>query len=192
MGYVNLGGGFILRKAILLIMALVFCLCSHLRPAYDFRVGGELVKSRCTPAAARAASEAAIMAAEEILPGKAQLPEAQRKLRLTLRQRSGAASELCSALLCNCEGVMAGQAVYSGGQRLGCVKDGAALCATVNRYIENTLPTWAKSGHLSQGFMLYPVFTRAEYEVSNEDMLMLLTGLAPVMYTDGKGRVSPV
>jgi len=175
-----------------LIAALAFCLCSHLRPAYDFCVGEELVRSGCTPAAARAARQAALMAAEEILPGEARLPETQQKLRLTLMPRKDAAPELCSALLEGCEGVMAAQAVYSGGQRLGCVRDGSALCSTVNRYIENTLPTWAKSGHLSQGFLLCPVFTRAEYEVSNEDMLMLLTGIAPVMYTDGKGRVSPV
>ncbi len=131
-------------------------------------------------------------AAEEILPGQALLPDSDMHITFTLRARSQAAPELCAALLEACPGVMAGEAVYCGEKRLGCVKDGASLCRALNRYIENTLPTWANSGHLSEGFLLCPVYTRAAYEVSNGDMLMLLTGLAPVMYTDGKGRVSPV
>ncbi len=173
-------------------MALLLCIGSHLRPALDFTVDGVLIESGCSLAAARLAREAALMAAEEILPGHAVPEPAKRHIRLSLKRPADTAPELGAALLESCGGVIRGEAVYLGQTRLGCVKDGGALCRSLNRYIENTLPTWANSGHLSQGFMLCPVFTRAEYEVSNEDMLMLLTGLAPVMYTDGKGRVSPV
>ena len=182
----------ILKKILLLVFALCFAVASHLRPVCNFSVGSQFVASDCTPAAARRAKEAALAAAEEILPGKAELPEAKRYIRFGFGARCDSAPALCDALLKNTEGVMAGEAVICEGERLGCVGSGYELCTALNLYIENTLPTWANSGHLNSRFELVPMYTRAAYEVSCDDMVMLLTGLAPVMYTDGMGRVSPV
>ena len=39
---------------------------------------------------------------------------------------------------------------------------------------------------------LIPRYTRTEFEVPFGDMILLVTGLSPVMYTDFEGRVSPV
>ena len=182
----------ILKKSILLILALSFAIGSHLRPVCDFTLGTETVQRGCSPAASRHAAEAARAAAEEILPGTAELPQVQRHVSLTLGRPADKAPMLCDALLKNCPGVMSAQAVWADGKRLGCVRSGAALCSALNEYIENTLPTWANSGHLSAQFQLQPMYTRSAFEVSHHDMVLLLTGLAPVMYTDGKGRVSPV
>jgi hypothetical protein len=182
----------ILKRSILLILALGFALGSHLRPVCTFTLGEKTVQSGCSPAAARQAIKAAQAAAEEILPAAAELPHARRQVALCLSRPADKATELSDALLRSCPGVMAAEAVFAGGGRLGCVRSGAALCSALNGYIENTLPTWANSGHLSAEFELQPMYTRAVYEVSHHDMVLLLTGLAPVMYTDGKGRVSPV
>ena len=59
---------YILKKALLLSLALTFAVCSHLRPCCDFTVEGRLIQSGCSIAAARRAKEAALFAAEEILP----------------------------------------------------------------------------------------------------------------------------
>jgi hypothetical protein len=182
---------YILRKSIALALAIGFALCSHLRPNLDFTVGDELVKSGCSPAGEKAARQAALAAMEEILPGAATLPEYRRHIRLSFHPGTDCAPLLCDALLRSDSGVLAGSCVYVAGQRVGVVADSKNFEASFARYISNTLPTWASSGTVRK-LELVPRYTRAEFEMGNEDMILLVTGLSPVMYTDGKGRVSPV
>ena len=181
----------ILKKAILLTLALGFAVCSHLRPSYDFSLGGLFLDTNCSRAAARMAREAALAAAEEILPGRAELPEARAHLRLSFRPGADSAPELCGALLEATPGIMLGEAVYVHQRRLGTVRDAGAFARSINEYIENTLPTWASSGAV-RGLELRRCYTRTDFEIPAGDMIMLITGLSPVMYTDGNGRISPV
>jgi len=183
---------YILKKALLLALALVFAVCSHLRPCCDFTVEGRLIQSGCSIAAARRAKEAALFAAEEILPGKAALPAAKLRLGFSLKGGKASAPALSDALLRATPGVLAGDGVYLDGQKLGCVAEGRELRQEIAAYIENTLPSWAKAGSLGGYLELRRQYTRAAYEVTTDDMIMLITGLKPVMYTDGEGRVSPV
>ena len=183
---------YILKKALLLTLALVFAVCAHLRPCCDFKVEGRLIRSGCTPAAARMAKDAALVAAEEILPGKAVLPAAKMRLSFSLKGGRAYAPTLSDGLLRSTPGVLAGDGVYLDGQKLGCVAEGRELRRAMADYIENTLPTWASSGSVGGYLELRGQYTRAEFEVTPEDMIMLITGLKPVMYTDGNGRVSPV
>lgn len=181
----------ILKKLILLSSALALAFCSHLRPVCDFSLAGKELDCGCSPAAAKQAQEAALAAAEEILPGKAELPRAKTRLQLTLGKRADKAPALTDALLKNTEGVMAGCRVYHRAVFLGTVESREGFKAELDRYIENTLPSWAESGHVSSlGYK--NCYTRSAYKLSDRDMIMLVTGLSPVMYTDGKGRVSPV
>lgn len=181
-----------IKKAIILTLALGLTVCAHLRPVCRHSLGDELVDSGCSITAAKRAEEAARAAAEEILPGRAYMPAPRRHISLTLRAPVDTAPELCDALLRNTAGIMAGDALYAGGQRLGAVADGEELKQAIDVYIKNTLPTWASSGFVNMGMELRPVYTRAEWEIAPDDMVMLITGLSPVMYTDGNGRVSPV
>ena len=146
----------------------------------------------CSMEAGRKAQEAALAAAEEILPGKAALPTAQRRLRFSLCPGEDSAPQLCDALLRACPGILAGDQVSVDGIPLGTVADARVLGSTLHKYINNTLPTWANSGYLSGSLRFQPHYTRADFELSPNDMLMLITGLRPVMYTDGEGRISPV
>lgn len=182
---------YILKKSIALALAIGFALCSHLRPSCDFTVGDELVKSGCSLAGETAARQAALAALEEILPDSAALPQYRRHIRLSFRPGEDSSPILCDALLRADEGVLAGSCVYVAGQRVGVVADSRDFEASFARYIGNTLPTWASSGTVRK-LELVPRYTRAEFEVGNDDMIMLVTGISPVMYTDGKGRVSPV
>jgi len=183
---------YILKKALLLALALIFSLCSHLHPCCDFILEGRQIKIGCTPSAARMAKEAALAAAEEILPGKAALPALKTRLSFSLSPGDGSAPALSDALLRAMPDVLSGDAVYLDGHKLGTVAEGRKLRQAMAKHIENTLPSWANSGSVGGCLELRGQYTRAEYEVTPEDMIMLITGLRPVMYTDGQGRVSPV
>ena len=182
----------ILKKAIILGLALSFAVCSHLRPRCDFTVEGRTIDVGCSIAAGKMAQKAALAAAEEILPGKAVLPAAQRQLRFSLRPGEDTAPRLCDALLCACPGIISGDKVEIDGIPLGTVADARELRRTMYKYIDNTLPTWASTGSIKGRLSFKSHYTRADFEVSPEDMLMLITGMSPVMYSDGEGRVSPV
>lgn len=179
------------KKYLLLAFALGFALCSHLRPVCNFTVNGEPIGCRCSPAAAKAAQQCALAAAEEILPGDAALPTSNRQLKFSFRPGSDSAPLLSDALLRSTPGVTAASCVYVDGLCLGAVADSGAFQQSFARYIQNTLPTWAKSGSV-RGMQLIPRYTRTEFEVPFGDMILLVTGLSPVMYTDFEGRVSPV
>ena len=181
----------ILKKSIILSLALLFAVGSHLRPRLDFTVSGQRIDTACSIAAAKAAKAAALAAAEEILPDKASLPECKQHMRLSFRKSADSAPLLCDSLLCATKGVMSGSVVYVDGLRLGVIEDAESFRSQFAQYIGNTLPTWAKGGSV-RGMALIPRYTRAAFEVSDNDMIMLVTGLSPVMYYDGKGRVSPV
>jgi hypothetical protein len=157
----------------------------------DFTVSGQRLSTECTPAAAKAAREAALAAAEEILPGHAAEPEYCSHRRLSFRPGADTAPLLGDALLKAQPGVISASLVYADKIRLGAVADATQFRTDFGKYIDNTLPTWAKGGSV-RGMTLIPRYTRAEFEIPNEDMILLVTGLSPVMYYDGKGRVSPV
>lgn len=181
----------ILKKFFILSFALLFAVTSHLRPRLDFIVAGQYIDTACSIAAAKAAKAAAVAAAEEILTGHASLPEYRQHMRLSFRKSADSAPMLCDSLLCATKGVMSGSVVYVDGLRLGVIEDAESFRSSFAQYIGNTLPTWAKGGSV-RGMALLPRYTRAAFEVSDNDMIMLVTGLSPVMYYDGKGRVSPV
>ena len=181
----------IFKKAVLLVLALGFAFCSHLRPRLDFCVGEETLLTGCSPAAAEKARAAALAAAEEILPGPAVLPEYSTRLKLGFCPAAESAPELCDALLRSTEGLMLGEAVYVRGRRLGTVEDAVGFNRSLRQYIDNTMPTWASFGSV-RGLELKSCYTREAYSVPHEDMIMLITGMSPVMYTDGEGRISPV
>jgi len=181
----------ILKKSFILSLALLFAIGSHLRPRLDFTVAGQRIDTACSIAAARAARAAALAAAEEILPGQSSLPEHRQHMRLSFRKSADSAPLLCDSLLCATKGVMSGSVVYVDGLRLGVIEDAESFRKSFAQYIGNTLPTWAKGGSV-RGMALIPRYTRAAFEVSDNDMIMLVTGFSPVMYYDGKGRVSPV
>ena len=177
-----------IRKACMLALALGFVLLAHLRPCCDFELAGERMDLSCTPAAVRRARTAALAAAEEILPGPAALPEGKTRMRLTLGPRADRAPELADALLRGVPGVALRETVWVGERCLGAVSDGAAFTGTLRDYVANTRPSWACGGVLSQPLTLRRSYGRAGYVSTPEDMVLLVTGTAPVIWYDGEGN----
>ena len=73
-------------------------------------------------------------------------------------------------------------------EQLDAVEDGEALQAALDRHIRRTLPTWASGGVLSGELTLRRLYTRDAYLTDERDMLLLITGAAPVFYYDQTGR----
>ncbi len=179
-----------IKRVLLLPLALGLLLMAHLRPGCDFEVAGEHLRLGCTPAAAERAQRAALAAAEEILPGEAVLPAVKTRVRLRLRARADTAPELADALLRATPGVALRETVWVGERCLGAVSDGAAFSACLRDYLYNTRPSWASGGVLSQPLTLCRTYGRAGYAAAPGDMVLLVTGTAPVLWYDGAGNVA--
>lgn len=52
------------------------------------------------------------------------------------------------------------------------------------------MPTWAVNGYLSRGVEFRTQYSRTGSETNEDDMILLVTGMAPVLYSDGSGYVS--
>lgn len=176
------------RKGLLLLSALVFAVGAHLRPCWDYTIPGERVLPGFSLSTASLAERAARDAAEEILPGPAGTPACSRRLRLRLTRSSSDVRMLSDALLRSTQGVKLRGEVRVDGERLGWVADEALLRETLARYIGNTLPTWADGGVLSRELTIRSLYTRERPVTSARDMVLLITGAAPVFYYDASGR----
>ena len=178
---------FLLKQWLLLGFALLFTVGAHLRPQWEYEVAGQTLPP-CGLRASTLAEETARAASEEILRGAAVLPEVHRRLRLSLRRPEADACLLSDALLCATEGVVRRDEVRVDGVRLGWVEDGGALREGLRDYIANTLPTWASGGVLTRELTVRPLYTHDGYLTAPRDMLLLVTGAAPVFYYDETGR----
>ena len=112
----------------------------------------------------------------------------KRSLRLSLRRPAGDTRRLSDALLRNTVGVVLRDEVRVDGRRLGWVRDGEALRDELTRYIRSTLPAWASGGVLSREPVIRRLYTRDRYLTAQGDMVLLVTGAAPVFYFDQTGR----
>lgn len=176
-----------IRKGVLLLLALLFAFGAHLRVHWDYEVAGRRVAADCNAPAGRLAIEAASRAAEEILPGAESLPALRRRLSLKLTLPKRSAPELTDAILRATDGVCVRETVFAGERYLGAVSDAAAFEAELTRYLANTLPAWASGGALSAPLRIERRYGRPGYAATPEDMVLLVTGAAPVLYTDGNG-----
>ena len=138
----------------------------------------------------RRGERAAGEAAEEILRYDAKMPAISRRLRLSFRRSEGEARELTEALLQRVSGVTTADAVYVNGIRLGTVADGERLCEKLRGEILGQMPMHAVSGNISGRLELRRVYTRADTNSEEEDMIRRITGMAPVIYLDGKGKLA--
>ena len=177
-----------LKKGILLLTALVFAVVSHLRPVCRYELAGQAIAPGCGLRASLLAERTARAAAEEILRGEAAPSPLKRSLRLSLRRPAGDARRLSDALLRNTVGVVLRDEVRVDGRRLGWVRDGEALRDELTRYIRSTLPAWASGGVINGELTIRRLYTRDGFLTGQRDMLLLITGAAPVFYYDQTGR----
>ena len=178
----------VLKKTVLLLITLLFAVGSHLRPCCDYTLGGVPIAAGFAPGTARQAELTVRDAAEEILREGAPLPAFQKHTRLRFKRPSEDMRVLTDALLRATDGIVRRDEVRVEGVRLGWVADGEALREALHEYITNTLPAWASDGVLSRELGIRRLYTRDGYLTAQSDMVLLVTGAAPVFYYDQTGR----
>ena len=178
------------KKALLLGLCILVLLASNLRPSYRVTVAGTMLPGRYSFRQTEDCAAAARETAEEILAGEAPQPSMHRSLRLSLRSADGDSAALTDALLCSVRGIRVSDAVWVNGTRLGTVSDGEALCEALRGSILGQMPHAAVSGNISGRLELQRVYTRSGSDTPIDDMVLLITGMAPVVYVDAQGRLA--
>ena len=102
----------------------------------------------------------------------------------------GDAALLTDSLLRAVKGVTVSDEVIVNGIRIGTVADGDYLQAALESYIQNQMPLAAVTGNISGKLELRRVYTRAGEDTPYRDMILLITGMAPVVYVDADGKLA--
>ncbi|MBR5094644.1 MAG: hypothetical protein IK095_06075 [Oscillospiraceae bacterium] len=178
------------KHAFLLSLCLVMVLLANLRPCYRVTVAGQTLPGRFSFRQTEDCAAAARETAEEILSDSAAELSLHRSFRLSFRSPDGDTAALTDALICSVRGVRVSDAVWVNGTRLGTVEDGEALCEALRSSILGQMPHAAVSGNISGKLELRRVYTRSGSDTPIDDMVLLICGMAPVIYVDEQGRLA--
>ena len=122
------------------------------------------------------------------LAGETSLPVVKPGCGLSLRPPSGSAAELSGAVLDSVSGIALLDGVFVNSVPLGKVENGEMLMAKLRGYLYYTMPTSAVSGTFSEELSVRPVYARAGSATNYDDMVLLVNGMAPAVYTDAEGN----
>ena len=177
------------KKILLCALSLLLLLVGNLRLACRLSINGTELDGIYSPKDIRKAEQTALLVADELVSGYALLPEISKKWSLSLAQPKGGRVLATDAILSSCPGVKKGDGVYVNGVLLGTVADGDILREKTRDYILNQMPNAAVFGSISGDLEIKTVYTRKNHDTNYEDMLLLISGMAPVIYTDQYGRL---
>lgn len=168
--------------------ALAFLLLANLNLYCRVSINGQELEGLFSPEAVDRCEAIASRAAEEILSGPALMPEAQRRYQLSLFQPDGDELRLSDCILRSVTGVKSVNGVYINGILLGTVADGEELLTRLQGYISGQMPNVAATGSIDGDLQLRQIYSRSNRETNYDDMILLISGMAPVMYFDETGR----
>ena len=178
------------KKLALLGLALLGLLAAHVQPLYRLSLNGKPLDGLYSGEDIRLAQQAASAAAEELLGGDALPPVLTRQPQLRLRGSDGDRALLTHELILAYPGLVLADGVFVNGVRLGTVADGALLAARLRQSILDQMPSAAVFGNISGKLEIRPVYSRAGHETNDRDMILLISGLAPVVYVDRDGKLA--
>ena len=178
------------KKLALLALALLSLLAAHVQPLYRLSVEGQTLEGLYSSADIRQACQTASATAEELLSGDEIPPQLRRRLCLSLRQPDGDREALTNALILAYPGLILADGVFVNGVRLGTVTDGELLAARLRQSILAEMPAAAVFGNISGKLEIRPVYSRVGHETDYGDMILLISGMAPVVYVDRDGKLA--
>ena len=179
------------KKVTLGAFALLLGLLANTHLVCRVSINGEQAEGSYSPWVHDRGLLAAEKAALEILAGETSLPVVKTGCGLSLRPPSGSAAELSGAVLDSVSGIALLDGVFVNSVPLGKVENGEMLMAKLRGYLYYTMPTTAVSGTFSEELTLRPVYTRSGSETNYNDMVLLVSGMAPAVYTDQDGNRVP-
>ena len=170
-------------------VSLLLLLGANLRPCCSVELNGRTLPGLYDGKTLARAETAAKAAAEELLSGPAAEPAMKKSWRLSLFPAKGGRLPLTDALLCGYTGVKKGNGVSVNGVFLGTVEDAGLLREKTRNFILSQMPSAAVFGSISGELSIDTVYTRRNHDTPYSDMLLLISGMAPVVYTDENGRL---
>lgn len=177
------------KKLALCLFALLLLAASNLRLNCRVTVDGRELEGLYALKDVDRAATAAAAAAAEILRGPVRMPEIGRSVRPGFQRPDGDGPALTDALLRAVDGVTLADAAIVNGVRLGIVEDGEELRQRLGRFIGGQMPTAAVSGTISGMLETQRLYSRADLCTNYDDMVLLVTGMAPVLYVDENGKL---
>ncbi len=171
-----------MKKLIVLGVALCMAVAANMRIGCKVSVKGEELDGLYSPAEVKACIAVAESAAEEILLRENTLPAPELRYSLTFASPCGDRNALSEALLLSSSGVEKLYSVTAKGTKLGYVSDGDALRSALEARIEAIRPDSALSGAYSGKIDISPVYTAGRAVTDIGDMVLLVSGMAPIMY----------
>ena len=182
--------GLNVKKVCLLLVSLLTLFAVHLHPLYRLQVGGAALPGLYSPEEILKARDIAAATTEELTGSEAAAFPLQSSLRLSLRPGAGDLAALTDALILSSPDVVLADGVFVNGTRLGTVEDGRTLRELLRQDIINQMPNAAVFGNISGQLEIRPVYSRAGKETNYADMILLISGMAPVIYVDSEGRLA--
>lgn len=181
-----------MKRFLLLPAALLLLLGANGQTVYKVYLEGECCPGVYTAGELARAKKAALAAAEELCDGEELLPALELRPRFTLRGTSGEVGALSHRLLIHRGAVEQRYAVSVNGWPLGTVSSREETAETLSRWLQNTMPTGAVAARLGGEVCYEPCYCPAgNYVTSPEDMVLLLSGKVPALFSDGQGNLIP-
>lgn len=177
------------KKGFMLGFALLLLVAANMHLSCRVSVNGVELPGKYSLQTVERAVTTASRAAEEIMPGLIEMPEIRRTYSLQLCPAEGDEPALAEAALRAVSGVKIADVAYVNGTRLGIVEDGSELAERLNGFITGQQPNAAVSGSISGRLEIHRLYSRAGQAVNYDDMLLLITGMAPVIYVDENGKL---
>lgn len=172
----------------MILLALGLTAAAYLRPCCTVSINGTETEGSYSPLCVRRAMAVYSLAAEEICRESFVPPETELRHSLTIGSRGNDVPALTDALLRHTEGVAAVQSVYVDGIRLGCVAEDCDIGRLLRENVSRQKPNAALYGGYSGSIEKRTVYAPAGTETDSGDMVLLVSGMAPVMYYDANGQ----
>lgn len=177
------------RKGLALLLSLGFVVVANMDLCCAVAINGQKLEGLYSPFAADQSMEAAAAAAEEILEVPAVLPELKKSYRLSLYPAEGDARSISDAALRSVSGLRLADGVFVNGVYMGSVDDGDELFLHLREFILNQMPNAAVFGNISGKATIKKMYSRSSRMTDYDDMVLLISGMAPVIYVDENGKL---
>ena len=171
-----------MKKLIALGIALTMAVAANVRLGCEVSVKGRTLDGLYSPADIKACVALAGDAAEEILLREGAVPAPEKKYSLTFSSPAGDRDALSEALLLSTPGIERLYSVTAKGTKLGYVEDGDALVTALEARIAAIRPNSALTGAYSGKIDVTPVYTAGKRTTDIGDMVLLVSGMVPIMY----------
>ena len=176
-------------KGLALLLSLGFVAVANMDLCCAVAINGQKLEGLYSPFAADQSMEAAAAAAEEILEVPAVLPELKKSYRLSLYPAEGDARSISDAALRSVSGLRLADGVFVNGVYIGSVDDGEELFLHLREFILNQMPNAAVFGNISGKATIKKMYSRSSRMTDYDDMVLLISGMAPVIYVDENGKL---